>query len=122
VDAVSITYDGMVAGTARRTPPRRVQGRNPVRLTRRGRLVVVLLLMVVLVVGFSVGLVSQAAGPSRHHVAPTVTVRPGESLWQVATRVAPGADPRLVVDELVRANHLPGATVVVGQQLLVPGR
>jgi hypothetical protein len=83
--------------------------------------VVVLLLLVVLVTGFSLGMSSQAAGPSRPHHVPTVTVQPGESLWQVAVRVAPGADPRLVIDELVRANHLPSATVVAGQQLVVPG-
>ena len=123
---MSITYDGMVLGAARRTPPRPGraprQASGPVRLTRRGRLVVVLVLLVVLVIGFSIGVSSQAAGPSRPHHVPTVTVKPGETLWQVAVRVAPGADPRLVVDELVHANHLPSASVVAGQQLLVPGR
>jgi len=131
---VSITYDGTICGpvAGRSRPAPRIQAQRgqaarrvpaqPVRLTRRGRLTVVLLLLAVLVVGLSVGMVSQAAGPSRPHVQPTVTVQPGESLWQVAVRVAPGADPRLVVDELVRANHLPGATVVAGQQLVVPGQ
>ena len=124
MDAVSITYDDMVLGTARRTPPRPRQAParalGPVRLTRRGRLVVLLLLLAVLVVGLSVGVSSQAAGPSRPHVVPTVTVQPGETLWQVAVRVAPGADPRLVVDQLQRINHLSGATVQAGQQLVVP--
>jgi hypothetical protein len=121
VDAVSITYDGMVTGLGRPTAQRRVQAPSrPVRLTRRGRLVVVLVLLVTLVIGFSIGVSSQAAGPSRPHHVPTVTVQPGETLWQVAVRVAPDADPRLVVDQLQRINHLSSATVLAGQQLVVP--
>src|SRR4051794_39582674 len=96
------------------------QATGPVRLTRRGRLVVVLAFLVLLVAGFSFGMAGQAAGPHTPGVARTVTVQPGESLWQVATRVAPGADPRLVIDQLQRINHLTSATVVAGQQLVVP--
>ena len=126
---MSITYDGAVAGLGRPARVRPAQVRlahvrstkAPVRLTRRGRVVVVLMLLVLLVVGFSLGMAGQAAGPHTPGVARTVTVHPGESLWQVATRVAPDADPRLVVDQLVRINHLTGATVVTGQQLVVPG-
>ena len=123
---MSITYDGPMSGLDRRPvraqPARRapVAATSPVRLTRRGRLVVVLTLLVVLVAGFSLGMAGQAAAPSKPHVAPTVTVQPGESLWQVATRVAPDADPRLVVDQLIRLNHLSGAGVAAGQQLVIP--
>jgi LysM repeat protein len=94
--------------------------RPATRLTRRGRLVVVLFVLAVLALGLSVGVSSQAAGPSRPHAVPTVTVQPGETLWQVAVRAVPGADPRLVVDELQRINHLPTATVQAGQQLTIP--
>lgn len=90
-----------------------------VRLTRRGRLVVVLVVMALLVVGFSLGQVGQAAGPA-DRPAPTVTVATGESLWQLAARVAPHADPRLVVAEIVRLNHLRGAQVYPGEQLVLP--
>ncbi|HET7530523.1 MAG TPA: LysM peptidoglycan-binding domain-containing protein [Mycobacteriales bacterium] len=97
-----------------------VQGR--VRLTRRGRLAVVLGVLALMVVGFSAtGHVPSQAAPSavREH-ARTVTVEPGESLWAVAVRIAPHADPRLVVARIVEINHLPGATVSAGQQLVVP--
>jgi hypothetical protein len=94
-------------------------GRPTPRLTRRGRLVVTLVALVLLVVGFSAGRVaSQAAGPARP--LPTVTVHAGETLWQIAARIAPHADPRPVVLELEQLNHLPGPRVVAGQQLLTP--
>jgi nucleoid-associated protein YgaU len=72
---------------------------------------------------------AQAGGadthPQRHVVqAPArvrhVMVRPGDTLWAIASRVAgPGADPRPVVDAIARANHL-GATLAVGARLVVP--
>ena len=48
--------------------------------------------------------------------APASTVvRPGDSLWTVAARLAPDAEPRTVVDALVEARHgtvlVPGETV-----------
>ena len=93
-----------------------------VRLTRRGRLVVVLSVLMLLVVGFSIGghVSSQAASSAGVQHARTVTVQPGESLWAVAIRIAPHADPRLVVDRIAQINHLAGAEVFAGQQLTVP--
>jgi hypothetical protein len=93
-----------------------------VRLTRRGRLAVVLSALVLLVVGFSIGghVTSQAAPSAGVQHARTVTVQPGESLWAVAVRTAPHADPRLVVQRIVEVNHLSGAAVAAGQQLVVP--
>jgi len=45
------------------------------------------------------------ATPERlpHVQAQTVVVQPGDTLWSVARRLAPGSDPRKVVDALVRA-------------------
>jgi hypothetical protein len=91
-----------------------------VRLTRRGRAVVVLaVLMAMLVAGFSLGHApSQAAG---HVVKPrTVTVQTGETLWGLAARIAPHADPRLVVTEIEQLNRLSTPAVFGGQQLVVP--
>jgi LysM repeat protein len=94
-----------------------------IRLTRRGRLLVVLSVMTVLVLA---GLVlghgsSQAAGRgSGVATTRTLTVRPGETLWSVATRIAPHEDPRLVVADIEARNHLVGGQVETGQQLLVP--
>ena len=38
----------------------------------------------------------------------------GESLWSIAEQVAPEADPRDVVDAIVRLNALDGVTVSAG--------
>lgn len=44
-----------------------------------------------------------------------IVVRPGDTLWAIAERLDPGADPRPVVDELVALNGsaplLPGETL-----------
>lgn len=104
-------------------PPARpiaTPGRAGLRLTRRGRLVVVLVLLLgLLVVGFTLGHVSgsQAAGST---AAATVVVQPGETLWSIAARVAPDRDPRGVVARLRSLNHLTEASVQVGERLVVP--
>jgi LysM repeat protein len=50
----------------------------------------------------------------------SVVVTPGETLWSVADRIAPHADPRLVVADIVSLNHLSSDSVEAGQQLTVP--
>jgi hypothetical protein len=47
-----------------------------------------------------------------------VVVEPGDSLWSIAQRVAPGRDPRAVVDQL--AARLGSTTLVPGETLAVP--
>jgi len=47
------------------------------------------------------------------------TVRPGDTLWSIALRVAPGRDPRPVVDQLIEDNHLRG-DLQVGQSINLP--
>ena len=49
-------------------------------------------------------------------------VQPGETLWQLARRAAPGRDTRETVDRLIRANDLDGGLIVPGQQLVLPRR
>jgi hypothetical protein len=97
-----------------------VQGR--VRLTRRGRLAVVGSVLGLMVLGFSVTghVSSQAASSAGVQHARAVTVQPGETLWAVAERIAPHADPRLVVARIAQINHLAGAQLFAGQQLVVP--
>ncbi|MFZ4585749.1 MAG: hypothetical protein ACOYNI_11045 [Acidimicrobiia bacterium] len=43
------------------------------------------------------------------------TVRPGDSLWSVARRLAPGRDPRVVVDALAAERH--GALLTPGEEV-----
>jgi hypothetical protein len=92
-----------------------------VRLTRRGRVVVTLVMMIGLVfAGFTLGRgASQAAGHG-HQARHTVTVEAGDTLWSLAARVAPHADPRDVVDEITAFNHLSSVVVQPGERLLVP--
>jgi len=93
-----------------------------VRLTRRGRIVVVLaVLAALLVAGFTLGHApSQAAGSARPVAPRTITVQPGETLWGVAARIAPHVDPRLVVAQIERLNDLRSPQLLAGQQLVVP--
>ncbi len=58
---------------------------------------------------------SGASGPER-----TYLVRPGDTLWSIATLSYAG-DPREGVWKLRERNDLPGATIVPGQLLVVPG-
>jgi LysM repeat protein len=89
----------------------------PLRLTRRG--VVVLSALVAVLAGalLVVAGVSAPGGTGAHAVPATVTVRPGDTLWSIASRVAPGADPRAEVASLQRVNHLAGTGLVPGQVL-----
>jgi predicted Zn-dependent protease len=92
-----------------------------VRLTRRGRLVLVLLLVVLAFTATSVlRTASQAAtGPARAATR-YITVRPGQTLWQIALTVAPDGNPSDTVDDLRDLNGLGVAPVQAGQQLIVP--
>ena len=47
-----------------------------------------------------------------------VRVRPGDTLWAIAVRVAPNEDPRPLVDELMAARD--GAPLEPGEVIVVP--
>jgi hypothetical protein len=57
---------------------------------------------------------ASASAPARTSGRSTV-VRPGDSLWSVAARLAPGVDPRPVVDALAAARH--GTVLVPGETI-----
>ena len=92
-----------------------------VRLTRRGRVVLLALLVGLLLAAFTLGRGSESqASDAAPRAYATTTVHQGETLWTVAQRVAPGTDPRAVVQQLRELNHLDSAAVQAGQQLLLP--
>lgn len=97
------------------------------RLTTRGRRLLAGLAALPAVIALSIAVVSggSAALASLDTGAPTgsfvsVTVSPGDSLWSIAEEVAPQADPRDVVDAIVRLNALDGAAIEAGQSLAIP--
>jgi nucleoid-associated protein YgaU len=56
-----------------------------------------------------------------HQATATVIVTPGDTLWDIARRVDPTADPRDVVAQIEEMNSLSDDGVLhVGEPLLVP--
>ena len=49
-----------------------------------------------------------------------VVVRPGDTMWSIAVRADPAADPRAVIQQIVEDNGLTGTAIQVGQVLWVP--
>ncbi|MFF2052237.1 LysM peptidoglycan-binding domain-containing protein [Leifsonia sp. NPDC058194] len=101
--------------------------RTRLRLTRRGRAVLTALLALPLVIGavvFALNGGGAVATSEQTHVSfQHVTVESGDSLWAVAERIAPSADPRDVIADLVQLNGLDGSGVVSpGQQLAIPSK
>ncbi len=96
------------------------------RLTTRGRRVVALLASLPAIVALSIAIVSSggALASAEHGAAAdqfaTVTVMPGDTLWSIAEEVAPAADPRDVVDAIMRLNALGSAQLDAGVELAIP--
>src|SRR5690349_15862049 len=92
------------------------------RLTVRGRRVVLALAAVPLAAGIAFAALSGgSAMASGEQVATasfaTVTVMPGDTLWSIAEGIAPGADPREVIGDITRLNLLRGGALQIGQEL-----
>ena len=122
--------------TARQRPttlPRRTVAAGSARVVStatywRRRVVVVLLAVALVLVMARAGAALGGSTPAvpERHPAPssaatgnttgaTTVVRPGDSLWTVAERLAPNDDPRPIVDALSAARHgtvlTPGETI-----------
>lgn len=121
---------GRSAVSARPTGPgtSSVPAKRPLTLTRRGRLVLIglpIVLGVSLLVVLGAFLTSAAqAGEEQAQTsqAVTVTVLAGETLWGIAQQHAPDRDTRDVVAEIVELNSLRTSAVQVGQSVLVPAQ
>jgi hypothetical protein len=98
----------------------------PLRLTRRGRIVIaVAAALLVAVISLLAAGVAQATshGPSTRAARQNllqVVVRPGQTLWSVAESADPDQDTRVVVQQIIDLNSLNSATVPAGRQLWVP--
>jgi LysM repeat protein len=96
--------------------------RSTVRLTRRGRAVVlVLALIAVLAVGIAVAGGSVATG---HAGTPeptaVVQVGPGDTLWAIAAAAADDGDVASMMNRIEKLNALDSGMLVSGQKLLIP--
>ncbi len=103
-----------------RTPPR--QAPVQLRLTRRGRVVVLLAaLAVVLVAGvfFGAGSVATERGGTPEPTR-VVMVGEGETLWGIASEAAGDDSTRDMVAKIERLNALDTAMVTAGQKLRIP--
>ncbi len=113
----------MVLAPVTTTVRRPVAGRSPsVRLTRRGRVVLVvagLLMALAVALVFAGGAVGtdEAGTPA---LTETVTVAPGDTLWGIASDVAAGDDVRDMMKQIERLNALDSAVLQAGQKLRVP--
>jgi len=115
------------SGRAAHGPAARCRSTDvPLRLTRRGRVVIaaaaaILVAVVSLVAAGAVQATSHSLPPrvARQNLS-QVVVRPGQSLWSVAESADPHADTRLVVQQIIELNGLTGDVVAAGQRLWVP--
>lgn len=101
-------------------------GEMKLRLTTRGQAVLVALVTIVLsvVVGFfTFGASGANASTEQGETEFTyVSVAAGQTLWQLATELDPGADPRDLIAEIIRLNALTSSDVEAGQRIALPER
>ena len=117
MNMAAVTYQSGLTNRARSTT-------RPVPIARatywRRRFVVALLGIVLVLVMAQAGVAlggSTLAAPERRPASShtTITVRPGDSLWSIAVRLAPGEDPRPVVHALEQARR--GAPLQPGEKI-----
>ncbi|WP_372984156.1 LysM peptidoglycan-binding domain-containing protein [Microbacterium sp.] len=97
------------------------------KLTARGRRVVLAVAAVPLAAGIAFAALSggsaMASGEQTATASfATVTVMPGDTLWSIAESMAPGADPRDVIGDITRLNLLRGGELQIGQELAIPAQ
>jgi len=107
------------------------QGQSPVslRLTRRGRAVVAVLLVVgMTIAALLISLAASGGAQATSHGQARagysgmreIVVQPGQTLWSIASAADPSADPRLTIQEIMSANALTSTSLTVGELLWVP--
>ena len=104
---------------ARRT---RKPAQPPLRLTRRGRVVVTLVMLGLLLLAATfIGGRSAATRDSGTPVhTRTVVVEQGDTMWRIASQVAHGRDIRAVIHDIEELNALTGPELVEGQKIALP--
>ena len=105
-----------------RSRTRRPVRTTPVRLTRRGQVAAVLVLLGLLMAVLTVyGSHSAATGEAGTPVPTrTVEVGQGDTLWAIASETAAPGHVREMVHQIQELNALPSSALQVGQEIAVP--
>jgi hypothetical protein len=99
------------------------------RLTARGRAVLLALASIPLVIaaffiatngGAATASLESTFDASQASTYSYVTINSGESLWAVAQRIAPAADPRDVINDILAFNGMSSAEIMPGQLIAIP--
>ena len=103
-----------------------VRPRPRLHLTKRGRnvftaLAATPLVIAALVFALNGGMATASLGGS-DAAFQYVTVDAGQTLWQVAEGLAPVADPRDVIADIMALNQLQSSDVFAGQELAIPAK
>ena len=119
----TMTLDTMFQNPVRVQRPKTERRTAQVRLTRRGRVVVV---VAALLVAFAIGVFVTAAGsvatrePGTPEPTRIVQVGSGDTLWGIASELADDGDVRAMMTRIERLNALDSTTLQAGQRLVVP--
>jgi len=98
------------------------------RLTARGRAVFTTLAAIPVVIAAALFALNGGGANAVQDVAVPggsyeyVTVEAGESLWALATDIAPEADPRDVISDILSFNGMSSSQIQPGQQLAIPSQ
>lgn len=96
------------------------------RITTRGRRVLAFIVALPVVIAMGFGVMSGGSAlASLDAGAPagtfdSYTVSAGDTLWGIASAVAPGIDPRDVIAEISSLNNLGSSELAAGQTLAIP--
>ena len=113
----TMTLDTMFRPSAAVRVPRT---RSTVRLTRRGRLVII---AVALLVAFAIGVFVTAAGSvatQEPEATEIVQVGTGDTLWEIAADLADDGEVRAMMERIEKLNALDTTVLQAGQRLVVP--
>ncbi len=113
------SYSGPISASATYSRPTAPQ----VRLTRRGKTVILSVAVVAIaILAVMFGPSSTATSEIGTPQATTmVRVLPGHTLWEIAAKANPDGDIRATVDEIIELNALPNASALqMGSEIAVP--
>jgi hypothetical protein len=108
---------------------RDTQRAAPLRLTRRGQVVIAVLAVVLAAVVITIVAMAAPGGAqaANHGHAGAgyqgmrqIVVRSGQTLWSIAAKVEPSADPRLVISQIMTVNAMTSPVIKAGELLWVP--